>query len=120
MFSVNKVLTGESLPLEYIKAADGESPVLGQALKTSAGLIAKASGTDTPELICAGVKQSDGTYPVLRIRDDIEFYVDTPLTSADLGKKVTLSSDGKGITSTAGGNFRITADGIYGSYGYFN
>ena len=63
MFSVNKVLTGESLPLEYIKAADGESPVLGQALKTSAGLIAKASGTDTPELICAGVKQSDGTYP---------------------------------------------------------
>ena len=39
MFSVNKILTGESLPLEYIKAADGESPVLGQALKTSAGLL---------------------------------------------------------------------------------
>ncbi len=119
MFSVYKILTGESLPLEYFAAAAGETPVLGEALKSSSGAIAKASGAVSAEFICAGVKLSDGRYPVLRLRSDIEFFTETVLTSASMGVSVQLSTDGLGLTATTGGCFKVTRVAANGTYGIF-
>lgn len=119
MFSVYKILTGESLPLEYYSAAAGETIVLGETLKLSSGVITKASGADSAQFICAGVKLSDGRYPVLRIRDDIEFFTETVLTAASMGASVQLSTDGLGITATTGGCFKVTRVASNGTYGIF-
>ncbi len=119
MFSVYKILTGESLPLEYYAAADGQAPVLGEALKISGGELTMASGADSAEFICAGVKLSDGRYPVLRLRSDIEFFTETVLVTAGIGAKVQLGTDGLGITDTTGGCFKVTNTSANGTYGIF-
>lgn len=119
MFSVYKILTGESLPLEYYRAASGFAPVLGQAVKITNGELAKAGGADNVEFICAGTKLSDGCYPVLRLRSDIEFFTEAVLTEANIGTKVQLSADGLGITATTGGCFKVTRISQKGTYGIF-
>lgn len=119
MFSVYRILTGESLPLEYYAAADGQTPVLGEALKISDGELTKAGGTDNAEFICAGIKLSDGRYPVLRIRCDIEFFTEKVLETAGIGDKVQLAADGLSITDTTGGCFKVTKAATSGTYGIF-
>jgi len=120
MFSVYKILTGESLPLEYYAMISvQEVPALGEALKSSNGALTKASGADSAEFICAGGKLSDGRYPVLRLRSDIEFFTETVLAQAGIGSKVQLSTDGLGITETTGGCFKVTNKSAKGTYGIF-
>lgn len=119
MFSVYKILTGESLPLEYSAAVSGFEPVLGQTIKLEGGLLAKAGGADNAQFICAGSRLSDGRYPVLRLRSDIEFFTETILTAESAGVKVQLAADGLGITATAGGSFKVTRVSEKGTYGIF-
>lgn len=119
MFDINTILTGESLPVEYRKAAEGAKPVLGQLLITEGGYLTPASGADKPELYCIGEMRADGCYPTIRIRRDFEFYADTPLTAASLSKNVMLNEDGTGLTATEGGAFHVVAVTERSTYGYF-
>ncbi len=94
MFSIYKILTGESFSLEYYNSLNDEQLKLGQALRLESNELTTAKLNQKPEFICAGTRLSSGKYPVLRIRNDIQFCVDASINPSCVGEKMQISQDG--------------------------
>lgn len=87
------------------------TPKVGLALYLNAGALAIATGTTKPEYICmeeheAAVAAGTPVY-VLPVSPDIEFETQATaaMTAVKVGNKVTLATDGLGVTAT-------TTDGV--------
>ena len=89
-------------PISY-EVTDGEAVYAGEALVLSDGKLTKATGT--PAFIALSAKavtDHDRRLPVARITSDhlYETSLTEAPTSLKVGDKVTLSSDGMGVTAT--------------------
>lgn len=85
------------------------TPKVGLALYLNAGNLAIASGTTKPEYICMEEHEAAvaaGTMiHVMPVRPDTEFETQATaaMTAVKVGSKVTLSTDGMGVTATTEG-----------------
>jgi len=91
-------------PLKELPVTDNEAISIGEALKLTSGKLTKASGTNKPTHIAYGAcaAGTGNSVPVVDIEPDMEF--ETQMTangsSLGIGAKVTLASDGLGVTAT--------------------
>lgn len=109
-------LDGAQNPFEYYLLTDGEAAVLGEALVLTSGRLTKCGATATPQFIAVKTQALEATsvtpLPVERVREDVEYSVDSMATVAVtlIGTKVTLHTDGLLITATtSSGVFEISA-----------
>lgn len=102
-------------PIEYHAAKEGESFQLGEALVLGDGGLTKCGATAVPTHICVGTLRQDGTLPATRVNGDIEYTAPLAVAPAEgaalkVGQKVTIHSDGMGVTATtANGVAKIVA-----------
>lgn len=96
---------GNPDPFEYLEVTASETIALGEALKFASGKLTKCSGTTTPEYIAmkAVTSAPAGTkIPVIRVQPGTVY--ETALSAAFAaiakGVKVTIDSDGTGLTAT--------------------
>lgn len=97
-------------PLEYYEGTANEEIVLGEALVMTDGKLTKCGATATPEFISMGSGTGE-VVPVVRVMEE-DVYA-APLTasgtSLNVGDKVTLATDGVGVTATTtSGVFELT------------
>lgn len=96
---------GRVPPHEYLPAG-AITPKWGMALTVSSGKLAVASGTTAPTYISMTERESavasGEEIPVIRISPDMVFATKLSVagTSLNVGDKVTISSDGLGVTAT--------------------
>lgn len=113
-------IDGAQDPFEYYLLTDGEGATLGEALVQTNGRLTKCAATATPEFISVKTRVLEATsvtpLPVYRVKEGTEFAVTSIATVAStlLGAKVTLHTDGLGVTATTpSGVFEISAtDGV--------
>lgn len=104
MFAYRKSTNvGNAPEIIQVLATANESYVVGEALKLASGKATKAAGTDVPEYISAEKKTaaSGDSLSVYLVEHNQEY--ETELTAAGTlvpGTKVTISSDGLGVTAT--------------------
>lgn len=94
---------GNAPEILQVAATASEAFVVGEALTISSGKVTKASGTTAPKYISAEKKTavSGDTLSVYLVEKNQEY--ETELTEAGtlvVGTKVTISSDGTGVTAT--------------------
>ena len=105
MFLIHKTDDGHVPPLEYLPSG-AITPKLGLALVFSNGTLAVCSGGNKPQYICMtqrGAAVAAATpIPVVRVTPDIIFETVFSGSAAAIkaGDKVTISSDGLGLSST--------------------
>lgn len=113
-FKVHSVDDGHVPPLEYLPAG-AITPRVGMALKLEAGKLAPAKGAERPGFIAMTERREackDGeVIPVMRVGRDIvyEATATAAMTGVKPGDKVTISTDGMGITATKGGAAEIVS-----------
>ena len=94
---------GNAPEILQVPATASEAFVVGEALTITSGKVTKASGTTAPKYISAEKKTavSGDTLSVYLVEHNQEY--ETELTAAGtlvVGTKVTISSDGLGVTAT--------------------
>ena len=121
MFLIRKTDTALVRPIEYVPAS-AMTPVVGMALKISAGLLTMASGADSPTFISLCERESALTsgdlIPVLRVDGQIEFETicEADLSAVKIGDKLNI--DGSTVTAESGGAAEVVyleknADGTW-------
>jgi hypothetical protein len=119
-FKVSKRLSRDTEPFEYYLGTDTEAYTLGEALVQTSGRLTKCAATATPEFICMKTQDAETTavtpLPVIRVKETTEFETKASVTAAAtlVGAKVTLGTDGLGVTATTtSGVFEISyTDGV--------
>ena len=104
-FKLKCSLSNTTPSIEYFEGKTSETFLYGEALALSEGKLTKCGSTVSPEFICLGdviCKEENTFVPVMRVMD---FYLFTAPVSEDAselkaGDKVTISSDGLGVTAT--------------------
>lgn len=109
-FLVHMADDGRTPAIEY-QPAGAITPKVGMALAFSNGNLVAATGTTKPEYICMTEKAAALTagelIPVIRVNGDMVFETENTaaFTSIKKGAKVTIATDGLGVTAT-------TTDGV--------
>lgn len=104
MFKYRKSSNVGNVPeILQVDATASEAFVVGEALTITSGKVTKASGTTAPKYISAEKKNavSGDKLSVYLVEKNQEY--ETDLTAAGtlvVGTKVTISSDGLGVTAT--------------------
>lgn len=104
MFKYRKSSNVGNVPeILQVDATASEAFVVGEALTITSGKVTKASGTTAPKYISAEKKTavSGDKLSVYLVEPNQEY--ETDLTAAGtlvVGTKVTISSDGLGVTAT--------------------
>lgn len=108
MFKLNKIINGRmNVPeMEYLPVTASETFTEGEALILSGGKLTKASGTTKPTYIAAKSYVAPATgaekLPCFRVARDMVFTAPVTFSSTAvaivLGSKVTIDSDGLGVT----------------------
>jgi hypothetical protein len=104
MFKYRKSSNVGNVPeILQVDATASEAFVVGEALTITSGKVTKASGTTAPKYISAEKKTavSGDKLSVYLVEKNQEY--ETDLTAAGtlvVGTKVTISSDGLGVTAT--------------------
>lgn len=104
MFKYRKSSNVGNVPeILQVDATAAEAFVVGEALTITSGKVTKASGTTAPKYISAEKKTaaSGDKLSVYLVEKNQEY--ETDLTAAGtlvVGTKVTISSDGLGVTAT--------------------
>lgn len=90
--------------IEYLPGAAATVYAPGEALTLTAGALAKVTGADAPEFVCAGLINA-GVVPVYRVRPGMEFITTFDGDAAEVkeGDKVTIGDDSLTVTPTVGG-----------------
>lgn len=101
-------------PFRFLPGTADEVFVAGEALKLASGKLTKASGIDKPTHVAIADTPANNPkgVPVIVIQPDMEFITTSTATisSALIGAKVTLHTDGLQVTATTtNGVFTITA-----------
>ena len=103
-FFLSSMSVGLTPPIEHMKAAEGETVKLGEALTLDAGALTKCGATVKPSYIAVGPADMHGMTPVIAVQAYMVF--ETTLSAAAgegglrAGSKVTLSADGLQVTAT--------------------
>ncbi len=108
MFNLRKIINGRiNVPeMEFLPVTASETFKAGEALVLSSGKLTKASGTTKPTYIAAKdyVAPASGAelLPCFRVEKNMVFRVPVTFSSTPvalvLGTKVTLHTDGLGVT----------------------
>ena len=100
MFTVYSREISDVEPLHRINGATGLS--LGMAVTMTAGSLEKCGATSVPTHIIMGDRNSDGTYPAIRVLPTTVFETtaSATLASSNVGSKVTLGTDALTVTAT--------------------
>ncbi len=105
MYRLKKSLANTTPSIEYFEGTEGGVFTYGEPLVIKNGKLTQCAPTEKPTFISLGdISCEDGSYlvPVMRV---FSFYVfDCPFeedaSSLKIGDKVTLASDGDGVTTT--------------------
>ncbi len=113
--SIYQTDSGRVPGFEYMPC-DAITPKLGMAMKLDGGKLKKASGTDKPKYISMTEREaacaSGELIPVVRVGEDIVFSAPTPSGFTALpGATVQISSDGCGLSASAGGAAEVVRSG---------
>lgn len=108
MFRLVKILNGRTNQAEPMVLATTaqEAYVLGEALCLKNGCLTKCESTEAPTYIAICDMEADKVenLPVYPVSQEMIFECPIPAgASVRVGDKVTLASDGLGVTATAGG-----------------
>ena len=97
----------ESDALEYLPVTAAEAVVVGEALIVTSGKLTKCGATAAPTYLAAGAcTAAEATagkrIPVIRVSKDVIYQTELTAAYAGIaaGAKVTISSNGLGITAT--------------------
>lgn len=109
----------DAAPIEKeLAATASEAYVHGETLKFSSGTLTKASGADAPEFVYAGKDITSAItgqiINVIPVLPEYEFAAPFSVsgTARVAGDKVTIASDGKGVTATTtNGKFQLLENG---------
>lgn len=101
-FTYHQFDKGQTPPIEYLAPTASEAYTVGEALVISEGGATKCGPAAVPRYICMGPVNEAGRLPASRVQKDIVYAA--PLsaagTSLKIGDKVTLHTDGLGVTAT--------------------
>lgn len=105
MFTFHSFDNGQTPPHEYLPGTEGETFAVGEAVILTAGALTKCAATAVPDYITMGPAGKNGTVPCAKVNGETVY--DAPLTAdgtaLKLGDKVTLATDGMGVTATKTG-----------------
>ena len=109
MFRLVKILNGRTNQAEPMVLATNakEAYALGEALCLENGVLTKCESADAPTYIaiCDMEAGKADTLPVYPVSQDMIFECPIPAgATVRVGDKVTLASDGMGVTATTGGS----------------
>ena len=117
-FKLKCSLANTTASVEYFNGKKGQAYIYGEALSLSGGALTKCAATTKPEYICLSDKvctDDSILVPVMRVMD---FYLfECPVTgdvsAITAGEKVTIDTNGAGVTSTTTNGVAeiITIDG---------
>lgn len=105
MFKIYSIDDGRNAPVEYLPVS-AMTPKAGMAMVQEGGLLVPATGTEKPTYICmredAAAVEAGKQIPVCRVQGDMVFetVAAADMSAVKQGDKVTISTDGMGVTAT--------------------
>lgn len=103
-FKLYTMDVGQTPPIDYVPATEGEEFTVGEALVMKAGAASKCGATTKPTHVCVGAAVN-GNVPVVRVQDYMVFGTTLSAAPGDgvtikPGDKLTLSADAMQVTAT--------------------
>lgn len=102
-FKLYTMDVGQTPPIDYVPATEGEAFTVGEALVMKAGAASKCGATTKPTHVCVG-NAVNGNVPVVRVHDYMVFGTTLSAASGEgtikPGDKLTLSADALQVTAT--------------------